>query len=114
MVPLSGFYEWKDDSTQPGKNTRQPHYIYRGAYPATTPLLVAGLYDDVTTGGPNPTEFRTFSVLTTLASTTVADVHVRMPVLLTSAADVAAWLQGGGDSAMVSRLARTAREVCTR
>jgi putative SOS response-associated peptidase YedK len=126
VIPLDGFYEWTADNTVVGSGVpKQPHYIYRHAdsaaefdpaSPCTAPLLVAGLYSDVSTGGETPEIIRTFSLLTTHASSDMQSIHVRMPVILTAPEDIAAWLAGPslGDPNLVERLAATAQRRCTK
>jgi putative SOS response-associated peptidase YedK len=72
VVPADGFYEW----TGP-KATRPPRWIHprdRGL------MLFAGLYE---TWHPerNKPEV-TFSIVTCAASTAIAEIHDRMPVVL--------------------------------
>ncbi len=73
LVPADGFFEW----TGP-KNARRPIWFHNqdGGL-----LLFAGLYEY---WQPEPDVWeRTFTIVTTDANKTVADVHDRMPVLLT-------------------------------
>lgn len=75
LIPLSGYYEWQD--TPGGK---QPWYFTaRGGSPA---LTVAGLWDEWTdkeTGKP----LKSCTMIITEPNEFVAEVHDRMPVLLT-------------------------------
>jgi putative SOS response-associated peptidase YedK len=75
LIPLSGYYEWQD--TPGGK---QPWYFTaRDGSPA---LTVAGLWDEWTdkeTGKP----LKSCTMIITEPNEFVAEVHDRMPVLLT-------------------------------
>jgi len=82
VVPIDGFYEWRGPRT-----AREPVWFHA---PDRSILWLAGLYEgwaDPTTGEVVPT----FTLITTSANSLVAEVHDRMPVLL-SAKDVPAWL----------------------
>jgi putative SOS response-associated peptidase YedK len=83
LVPVDSFYEWRREAG----GARQPHRIVRtdGA-----PLVLAGLWagrrDD------DGTVHRTFTIVTTRANATIAQLHDRMPVILPEAA-WATWLE---------------------
>jgi putative SOS response-associated peptidase YedK len=72
VVPADGFYEWKR-----GPGGSEPIWFHR---PDGRLLLLAGLW-----------EGEAFTVLTTTPNTLVAEVHDRMPVVL-SPDDAEAWL----------------------
>lgn len=86
LVPASGWYEWKvsDDARERRKT---PHYLTsRDGHP----VALAGLWE----AWKNPEtqeDLRTFSVLTCEPNALVAQVHDRMPVIL-SAEGAARWL----------------------
>lgn len=83
LVPAGGYYEWK---TEAGK--KQP-YLVRSAN-GQEPLVFAGLWD-------NCQGHYSFTVLTEEAKGIAAEVHQRMPVMLT--ADAArSWLEHGSNS----------------
>ena len=93
IVPADGYYEWVAEA-----GGKQPHYISdaRGV-----PLGLAGLWSawrDPDAGEP----IETFTILTTAATGSIADLHHRMPVMLD---DVSAehWLAGDGDNPPVLR-----------
>lgn len=67
IVPSSGFYEWKQDETK-------QKYLFQ--LPNTNILYMAGLYNEFD-GIPR------FVILTTQANASIADIHNRMPVVLT-------------------------------
>ena len=85
LIPVSGYYEWQD--TPSGK---QPWYFTaRDGSPA---LTVAGLWDEwknPETGQP----LKTCTMIITGPNDFVAEVHDRMPVLLT-AEQFDPWLHG--------------------
>ncbi len=81
VIPADGFYEWQGQG-----ETRRPFWIHP---PGGGLLRLAGLYDEAPGGGLR------FTVLTTAASSDVAALHDRMPVLL-SDEGVGAWLRDGG------------------
>jgi putative SOS response-associated peptidase YedK len=70
LVPADGFYEWK--AIGAGK---QPYYVR-----AKSPLAFAGLWETWT--GPNGEEMETAAIVTTRANRTLADIHERMPVVV--------------------------------
>jgi len=72
VVPADGFYEWVGP-----KNKRQPLWIH----PRDGGLLLsAGLYE---AWYPQPTKPElTFSIVTSTANASVAEIHDRMPVVL--------------------------------
>ena len=81
IIPASGFYEWKRDGQR-----KQP-YFFRGT--DDTPLAFAGLWERWR--DPSGTPIHTCTILTTAANATVAQVHHRMPVVL-SPESFDAWL----------------------
>ncbi len=81
LVPASGFFEWK--KTGKGK---VPYYISAGE---NRLLALAGLWERWDKEG-EPLE--TFTILTTTPNALLADLHDRMPVIL-SPADYDRWLK---------------------
>ena len=81
IVPADAFYEWRamPDGKQPYAIARQD-----GA-----PLAFAGLWEGWQS--PDGDTVRSFAILTTVANTTMATLHERMPVIL-EAADWPRWL----------------------
>ena len=71
LVPTTGFYEWKKEGTK-----RTPYLIQVQGAPL---YAMAGIWSRWA-GPDGPLE--TFSVLTTEAAPSIADVHERMPVIL--------------------------------
>jgi putative SOS response-associated peptidase YedK len=72
LVLADGFYEWKrDDNKSP----------YRILLADESPFAMAGIWDSWYNN--NGEEVRSFSIITTVANDLVADIHHRMPVILT-------------------------------
>lgn len=81
LVPADGFFEWIGP-----KNARRPIWFHN---PDGRLLMFAGLYEY---WQPEPDIWeRTFTIVTTDANKTVAEVHDRMPVILT-AEQAEAWM----------------------
>jgi putative SOS response-associated peptidase YedK len=81
IVPADGFFEW----TGPRTGRRPTWFHPSGASLLLFPGMVAHSADGLR-----------FVVLTTAAKDIVADIHDRMPVML-SAAQADGWLEGGSD-----------------
>ena len=81
IVPLSGFYEWKNDGKKkhPFKIHLQNNAI----------MSVAGIWGAWRPG--TPSERRSFSIMTTAANAFMREIHDRMPVIL-DRSDEDAWL----------------------
>ena len=88
LIAASGFYEWTKDP----EGKRLPWYITRrdGA-----PLVFAGLWQDWERDGR---AHRTCALVTCGANATMAQIHHRMPVVL-SPPDFALWLGEAGHGA---------------
>jgi len=89
VVPADGFYEWKAIG-----DVKQPFYVHRaGAPPTGAPIAMAGLWErwrEKDAPGDEPA-LETFTILTTSANATLADLHLRMPVIL-DGAGIERWL----------------------
>jgi putative SOS response-associated peptidase YedK len=72
LVPADGFYEWKATGTR-----KQPYYVHAKS---GQPLAFAGLWETWT--GPNGEEMETAAIVTTRANRALADIHDRMPVVV--------------------------------
>lgn len=75
LIPTSGFYEWTKDA----EGNRLPWYITRAD---GAPLVMAGIWQD---WGSEADRLRTCAIVTCAATGPMADVHHRMPVILTEA-----------------------------
>jgi putative SOS response-associated peptidase YedK len=82
LVPADGFYEWKKERTR-----KVP---LRFTVDGGEPFALAGLFEHSRAEG----ELSTFTIVTTDANALVAEVHDRMPVVL-SERDEDAWLDPG-------------------
>lgn len=72
LIPADGFYEWKKEGRQ-----KQPYHIH---LTNKEPFAFAGLYAE----WDNGTEvIRTCTIITTEANELMAEIHDRMPVILT-------------------------------
>ncbi len=74
IVTADGFYEWK----RLDPKTKQPMYIHRAD---GDPLAFAGLYERWT-DAENLREIHTCTIITTTPNEMMAEIHDRMPVLL--------------------------------
>lgn len=86
LIPVTGWYEWQTVGVDE-KAPKQPFYIHG----ANTPTLaIAGLLE--AWKQPETGQWlRTSSIITTDASSDIAQVHIRMPVLLEKS-EWATWL----------------------
>ncbi|MBE6907888.1 MAG: SOS response-associated peptidase [Ruminococcaceae bacterium] len=74
VIPTTGFYEW---------DSAKKKYLFQ--LPEAPELYLAGLYNDF--AGE-----QRFTILTTAANASIADVHNRMPLVLPKE-DISPWLQ---------------------
>lgn len=72
LIPASGFYEW-----QAAGKEKQPWYL---SLKSGEPLAFAGLWESWI--APDQAPLETCTILTTTANEFMADVHERMPVIL--------------------------------
>ncbi|HET7579950.1 MAG TPA: SOS response-associated peptidase [Bacillales bacterium] len=80
LIPASGFYEWKKNGSE-----KQPHHIQ---LKSEEPFAFAGLWDRwESEDGP----VQSCTILTTQPNELMADIHNRMPVILTKDTEDA-WL----------------------
>ena len=96
LVVATGFYEW----TKTEDGARDPWYIHAAD---GGPLVMAAVWQDW--NGPEGETLRTCAIVTTSASTSMARIHHRMPVIL-ARDDWALWLgEAGHGAATVMRAA---------
>ncbi len=86
IIPASGYYEWQTQE-EGGKPIKQPYYLY--AQSGET-LAMAGLVSLWI--APDGRKMPTCCVLTTTPNSMTAEIHERMPVLLTSHEAETIWL----------------------
>ncbi|MBZ5523659.1 MAG: SOS response-associated peptidase [Acidobacteriia bacterium] len=102
LVPANGFYEWK----KMGPKDKQPYNI---GMKDDGLFAFAGLWErwrDPADKSPESKPLETLTILTTAANALVAEVHDRMPVIL-SPDDYDLWLDPGiTDPARVAELLR--------
>lgn len=85
VIPVDGFYEWDHRVG----HSRQPYYFARADH---EPLLLAGLYEHWRNPEvENEEPLATCTIITTTPSDDMAQIHDRMPVVLTLD-DVETWL----------------------
>ena len=83
LIPADGFYEWRQE---PGAKLKTPHYIHMKN---AQPFAFAGLWDEWL--GPDGSQVKSCTIITTAPNALVAGIHERMPVILRRE-DYAAWL----------------------
>ena len=74
LVLADGFYEWMK---QPGTKTKVPHFIHMKD---RRPFAFAGLWDEW--NGPDGSQIRSCTIVTTEPNELMAPIHNRMPVIL--------------------------------
>jgi putative SOS response-associated peptidase YedK len=75
LIPADGFYEWKGE--------KQPMFI---TLPDEDPFAFAGLWELWSNPDQAEETIASCTILTTDASSTIRDIHHRMPVILKSSA----------------------------
>ena len=98
VIPVNGWFEWRREGGE-----KQPYWLRPGEADV---FSLAGLWERWEKGD-EPVE--TFTVLTTAASTGLADIHHRQPVIVEDAA-LDEWLDPGTSSERLFALARAANE----
>lgn len=88
LIPTSGFYEW----TKGPDGARLPHYITRSD---GAPLVMGGIWQDWSHDGA---QVATCAVVTLAASSDIAPIHHRMPLVL-GPEDWPLWLGEDGKGA---------------
>lgn len=97
LIPVTGFYEWYRD----GDATPLPWFVKRAD---GMPLVMAGIWQDWERDGE---AFTTCAIVTTAANAAMAEIHHRIPVILTAEA-WPMWLGEAGKGA--ARLMKSAPE----
>ena len=103
LLPVSGFYEWRDVN-----GTKYPYYIQPES---GTGFLLGSVYDswtDISTGETR----NTFSIVTTEANPLMEMIHnlkKRMPLILTQP-EAQAWLDPSATAEQVQQLIKPANE----
>ena len=81
LVPVDGYYEWRA-----ARPVKQPYFVH---IDGDHPFLLAGLWSSWQS--PEGERLDTFAIITTEADARIAEVHDRMPVIL-SADAASRWL----------------------
>ena len=77
VLPIQGFYEWQNLSSETKKPKKQAHYISRVD---ERPMTLAGLW--TIWKQPDSSLLRTCTIITTEANEKLSPIHHRMPVIL--------------------------------
>jgi putative SOS response-associated peptidase YedK len=102
LIPVSGYYEWHRPEGAPKKEPPQPYYFT--ARDGSPILTVAGIWDRWRDPENDGKELHSCAMVITEPNGFVAEVHDRMPVLLTRD-QFDAWLDGSaGKEVMVPAL----------
>jgi len=102
VVPANGYYEWKKhEAPADGRGGKVPYYIRS---PQHRVLWFAGLHDNWFSA--NDKRLDTYTIITTQPAAAIADIHDRMPVIL-SGHGIEQWLRTDrGNQAEVLSLLR--------
>jgi putative SOS response-associated peptidase YedK len=99
IIPVNGYYEWSGE-----KGSKTPHAIYSKKLKT---IYLAGLWD--LWQSANGDEVLSFSIITKPADDIIADIHSRMPVVMTFD-NACKWLDTKLDSKEVDVLVATINE----
>lgn len=94
IIPASVFYEWKAEE---GAKRKAKYEIS----PVGTPLLMAGLHGTFRSALGHP--YDAYTIVTTAANGSIADIHDRMPLMLDSDG-ARAWLAPGTNPEVIDSL----------
>jgi putative SOS response-associated peptidase YedK len=75
LIFADGFYEWK---SEPGRKTKTPYFIH---LISGKPFAFAGLWDNWNAN--DGSQVKTATIITTEPNSLMAELHNRMPVILT-------------------------------
>mmetsp|Transcript_27521 Transcript_27521/g.42363 ORF Transcript_27521/g.42363 Transcript_27521/m.42363 type:complete len:364 (+) Transcript_27521:69-1160(+) len=92
LVPLTGYFEWKDSPLGGKKGKKQPYFVFHSGAGSTC-LLMAGLWTQVSTGLPEMPTIDTFTLLTTESNQQIDWLHHRMPVCIWDISLGSKWLE---------------------
>jgi len=79
LIVADGFYEWQTMGSHPPRGRKQPWHVTRAD---GAPFAFAGLWA-IWHGGDADEPLRSATIITTEANRALADIHDRMPVILT-------------------------------
>lgn len=102
VVALDGYFEWKQSALGSGKGKKQPYYVYRSKASTgeVAPLLIAGLWTQVSTSIPEEPALHTFTILTTEPCEQIKWLHNRMPLCLWDKKSCLDWLENPSPSVL--------------
>ena len=93
LIPADGFYEWQAK----GRGSRAARTPYHVALASGEPYAMAGLWEIWRpAGAPDAEPLRTCSIVTVPAQPEIAQIHLRMPLILPPELE-ALWLAGDAD-----------------
>lgn len=93
LVPADAFYEWK---RMTGSKEKIPYRIFLKDQPL---FSMAGIWE--TWKNPEGEYIRSFSIITTTPNELMAEIHDRMPVIL-SKTDEKTWLESGNQEELLN------------
>ncbi|KAL3945014.1 MAG: hypothetical protein SGBAC_000871 [Bacillariaceae sp.] len=104
VVALDGYFEWKKSPLGSGKGKKEPYYVYRtkSGTGEVAPLLIAGLWTQVSTGIPEEPVLSSFTILTTEPCKQIKWLHDRMPLCLWDKKSCIEWLENPSPSVLKS------------
>ena len=90
LIPADGFYEWQQSPESAARGKKQPYYIH---FRDDRPFAFAGLWEAwrAKDSPPDDQPLESCTIVTTAASTALASLHDRMPVIL-APNDYQTWL----------------------
>lgn len=109
LVPVDGFYEWQTTGAGSGAGGgfKQPWLFFNGSFEDRLPFMIAGLWEHYK--APDGSELLTCALLTTTANADMAEIHDRLPVII-SPENYALWLDGAAGRKEVTHLLRPGAE----
>jgi putative SOS response-associated peptidase YedK len=109
LIPVDGFYEWQTTASATAGSGRfkQPWLFFSGSFEDRRPFMIAGLWEHYK--APDGSELLTCALLTTAANADMADIHDRLPVII-SPDHYTLWLDGEAGRKAVAGLLRPGPE----
>jgi len=98
LIPADGFYEWKGQTGQ-----KQPMFI---TLPGEKPFVFAGLWEIWDDKGNAEQPLYTCTIITTDASSSIQEIHNRMPVILKREV-FSQWIDEGTPSEALKEILRS-------
>jgi len=90
IIAIDGYFEWRSHPIPKMNKTKQPYFVYRKHQSVNhaaekqekEPLLIAGIWTNVSTGIKDNPELGSFAMLTIDASEQIKWLHRRMPLCI--------------------------------